>query len=205
MPAIYWMAILSVRLIPDRISFGKFLPQFEGVRMDGAVIGCALLAAVLVGVFLGFVPALHLSRIRLGENLKEGCRGYLDMTAAGLRNWMVIAEVAAAFVLVIGAGLLMRSFDNLLHVDPGFRAEHVTTASVYLPPSKYLKLEQQWDFFRRVLATVRETPGIEAAGAVNMLPMSEWPNPTLRFRLESQPDPPPGARLETIVRVATTG
>ena len=205
LPAVYGMTNLSLRLIPDRTSFGRFLPPLDGVRIDGQVIGCALLISTLTGIVLGLIPALHMSRIRVNEQLKEGGRGDLGTAGTRSRDGVVVGEVALAFVLVIGAGLLIRSFKNLTHIDPGFHSGHLTTASLYLPPSRYVRQEEQRDFLSRLFASIREAPGIEAIGAASTLPLLEAPNPTLQFRLENQPEPRPGEAPAAIVRVATPG
>jgi putative ABC transport system permease protein len=205
LPAAYGMINLLLRLIPDRTSFGRFLPQLDGVRIDGQVFACALLISTLTGIALGLIPALHISLVRVNEQLKEGGRGDLGIAGTWSRDCVVIAEVAVAFVLVIGAGLLLRSFNNLAHIDPGFRSDRVTMASFFLPPSRYAKQEHQRDFLSRLLARIGEAPGIDATAAVNTLPLVESPNPTIRFRLENQPEPRPDEAPEAIIRVATPG
>jgi putative ABC transport system permease protein len=152
----------------------KAVPRPGEVGVDGRVLLFALGVALLAGLAAGLWPALRASRPNLQEPLKEGTR-----TMAGgvrgkfVRNFLVLTEVAAALVLLIAAGLLIKSFARLNDIDPGFRTDHGLTARVYLPPAKYKQAAQQIAAWGTLLEGLRALPGVEAAGLVGRMPLAE--------------------------------
>jgi putative ABC transport system permease protein len=149
------------------------VPRLNEVRVDGIVLLFSIGLCLVTGVAFGLFPALQVSRRDLHETLKEGGRGSSESSLGGrARRLMVIAEVAVALMLVAGAGLLIKSFVNLLHVNPGFDARGVTTFPINLPITRYAAGPQRAEFFRQVLERVRELPNVDSAGVVSYLPLA---------------------------------
>ncbi|MGD2115812.1 MAG: ABC transporter permease, partial [Acidobacteriota bacterium] len=149
------------------------LPRVGEVGIDGGVLLFTLGVALLTGLLFGLVPALRASRPDLQKTLKEG--GKTDAGAGGgrLRSALVVAEVALALVVLVGAGLMVRSFLGLSRVDPGFDPDHLLTAQLYLSPTRYPEGHQKVAYGERLLERLRSLPGVRHAGAVSGLPMSE--------------------------------
>jgi putative ABC transport system permease protein len=121
----------------------------------------------------------------------------------GLRNLLVVTEIALALVLLVGAGLMMKSLLKLLSVDPGFNPDHLLTMSISLPGAKYPEDSQLIAFHQQLLARVESLPGVKGVGTVSVLPLIG--GDTSRFIVEGRPAPPPGEELETNVRDITPG
>ena len=147
------------------------IPLLQTVRIDGAVLLFTLVAASLTGVIFGIAPALQVSRWDVHESLKEASRGSSEGgRGAWLRSGLVVSEMALACVLLVGAGLLIRSFLHLLDVDPGFRPEH--TASWRIEPSPRYETPAQRDgLFDQLLRRIEAIPGVESVGLTDALPM----------------------------------
>jgi putative ABC transport system permease protein len=148
------------------------LPFWMKFTLDWRVLGFAAGTALLTSLVFGVAPALQASRIDLNETLKEGGRGGAGASRHRLRRALVIAEVALSLILLISAGLMMRSFLRLQQVNPGLNAENVLTLRVSLPSSKYDVPEKRQDFFRQLLERTRALPGVQSAGAISYLPLS---------------------------------
>ncbi len=140
-------------------------------EMNGWVLAFSILLSIAASVVFGLAPALAISRTDLNDALKEGSRG----SSGGrrlLREAMVALEVAVSLVLLIGAGLLVRSFVRLEHADPGFRPDHVLTAQIILPVVQYKQPSQQWTFQKSLLDRVHALPGVLKADAIDFMPFS---------------------------------
>jgi putative ABC transport system permease protein len=149
------------------------LPRAHEIRMDGAVFAVTLGIAALLGVVVGAAPVVHLRRVSLSGVLREeGRSGTAGRGARHVRRALVVSQVAIAFVLLIGAGLLLASFQRLLGVDPGFVAEHVLTARTNPLPSRYPDDASLTGYAQRALERLRALPGVESAGATSFLPFS---------------------------------
>ncbi|MBV8817817.1 MAG: ABC transporter permease [Acidobacteriaceae bacterium] len=150
-------------------------PRSGDIHLDLRVLLFTMLVAVLTGVLFGIVPAWHASRVDLRESLHESSR---TSTGSGktlrLRHGLVISEVALACALLAGAGLMLRTFVNLLRADPGFRPEHTVTAEIALPSASYQKRPDVDLFLTRLLERLRDVPGVEAAGVGSDLPWTGW-------------------------------
>ena len=141
--------------------------------MDGTVLTFTLGLAVVLGIVIGIAPAVQLARVNLSNVLREDSRtGTAGRGARLLRRGLVVSQVALAFVLLIGGGLLLASFQRLLGVNPGFTAEHVMTGRVSPLASRYPDDAALRSYTSRVLERIRALPGIEAAGATTYLPFS---------------------------------
>ncbi|MGH9409979.1 MAG: ABC transporter permease [Vicinamibacterales bacterium] len=147
------------------------LPRGGEIQLDGVVVFCTLSVAVLIGVVLGLIPAATVAPANLTVVLREeGRSGTSGRGARTLRRALVVAQVAFAFILLIGAGLLFASFRRVLAIDPGFNADGVLTASVMLPPSRYANDQARVQFLNTALARLRALPGVSAAGATDAIP-----------------------------------
>jgi predicted permease len=148
------------------------LPHIGTIGLDPAVLLFTLAVAVLTGILLGLAPALYVSSSNLRDTLKEGGRSSLGGPGGRrLRSALVVSEMAFALILLIGAGLMIRSFARLLQVNPGFNTEHLLTMRVTVPKTSYPDGPRVWTFFRQVLDKIRPLPGVESAGAISVLPM----------------------------------
>ena len=148
------------------------LPRMNEIHLDGAVIGCTLAVSALIGALIGLVPVAHVFSVNLGAVLhEEGRTGTGGRKARATRRVLVVAQVAIAFVLLVGAGLMMASFRRLLEVDPGFKAEGVITAVMSLPRARYADDNAVRAFTRRALEAIRAVPGVAAAGATTLIPL----------------------------------
>ena len=163
----YWAVGVLRNVIPDTI------PRSRDIGLDLTALGFALGVALLAGLTVGLLPALRAMRPNLAIVIQESGRGAgFGRRARFIINGLVASEVALAIVLLIGAELMVRSFDLLTQVDPGFRTEGVVTVAVALPRSRYSDSEAQNLFFTRLVERVRGLPGVEEVGAVSALPMS---------------------------------
>jgi len=147
------------------------LPRIEEIRIDGRVLGFTLIVSLFTGLFFGLVPARQATRVDLQETLKEG-GGSSTGSRRFLRGLLVISEIALSLILLIGAGLLGRSFIALLSVDPGFRTENLLTMEISLPQYKYSKENQRTEFFRQLLERAGSLPGVRSVGLTTVLPLS---------------------------------
>ena len=159
----YLAIAVLVRLKPEN------LPRIEEIGLDGRVLLFSLGLSILTGLLFGLIPALRTATPELASILRQGGR-----SAPGRRipAVLVVAEFAIALVLLIGAGLLIKSFSRLLAVDPGFRTQGLLTANVDLPGKRYGKPEQSSAFFQRLLERASAIPGTQGATVVDILPFS---------------------------------
>src|SRR3954468_23278508 len=178
------------------------LPRLAEIGVNRTVFLFTAAVSVLTGVLFGLAPAWQVSKSDLNEGLKESGRGGSDAPRRQrMRALLVISEVALSLVLLIGAGLMIRSFSRLLAVDPGFKPDHVLTAFVSLPVAKYPKHEEQVAFFDRLLERLRNVPGVGAAGAVTDIPL--YGGGSTGFDVEGRPPAPPGQRAMTDYRISS--
>jgi predicted permease len=178
--------LLALWIAPALAALGPTTLAPEALRLDLRVLGfTGALALATAGVF-GILPALHVDAP--AEALKEAGRtGTGGVRRARLRSTLIVVEVALALVLLIGAGLLVRSFVRLQQVDPGFQPAGVMTADLWLPAAKYPDTAQQAAFFREVVRRLSAAPGVEAAGDVSRLPLSRG-NSTRSVQPQGNPD-----------------
>jgi putative ABC transport system permease protein len=169
-------------------------PRINEVTLDGTVLAFTMVVSVLTGLIFGLFPALQASKPDMAETLKEGGR---TGTAGGarhrVRSGLVVAEVSLALVLLIGAGLMLKSFLRVLDADPGFRSDGVLTMSVALPQVKYPEPVKQREFFRQALENIKAVPGVELASSTLPL-LGGWQT---SFTVEGRPLPLPGQQPST--------
>jgi len=166
------------------------VPRADEVQVDLAVLLVTAALAVLTGLAFGIVPAWRTLGVKLHEPLKEAGRGSVGPGQHRVRNGLVIAEVSMALVLLVGAGLMLRSFYRVLHADAGFRPEGLVIASVALPETGYGDHPKRAVLFDKVLAELKARPGVKAAAATLPL-LGGWQS---GFSVEGKPEPPPGQR-----------
>src|SRR5205814_5473670 len=154
----------------------NFLPRSREISLDVNVLLFAVGLSLLTGIILGLVPALHASRSDPIDSLKDSSRGSTGRQAGRLRAGLLVAEVALSLVLVVGPVLLVDSFRRLQNVDPGFRAEGITTFFVGLPPGSYPDLDRQGLFFQNATENIKALPGVTNAAAGSILPPSDIGN-----------------------------
>ena len=191
-------ATWGVRLLV-KLSEGS-LPPTAKVQIDGTVLAFTLLVSVLTGLLFGLAPALRTARVNLIDSLKDGTRGGSDSTLKDrTRSVLVVFESAVAVMLLIGAGLLVRSLVALQNVNPGFDANHVLTMRVDLSRTKYNTPEKTTSFFEQLDARVAALPGVENVGLITELPLSGQPN-DLPFTVDGRPPVPPGQEFDADFR-----
>jgi putative ABC transport system permease protein len=180
----FWGVGLLRTIIPEN------LPRADEIGIDGGVFGFTLLISLGAGILFGLVPALQASKVNLNDALKDGGRSSAGSGHTRLRNLLVVSEVALALALLIGAGLMLRSFIRLMSVDPGLDPRNVLTVDIRLSRSKYSR-PQQAAFFQQLLERLRALPGIQAVGAVYPMPLSGMEE-DMWFDIEGQPPPARG-------------
>jgi putative ABC transport system permease protein len=168
------LAIWGIDLLV-KLSEGS-IPSTAQVRIDLTVLGFTLLLSLLTGVLFGLAPAFRTMKLSLGETLKEGGRAGEGIQRNRTRSLLVVFESAVAVVLLIGAGLLIRSLIRLQNINPGFDAHNVLTMRVDLPMQKYPTPDKAVKFFQQLESRVGSLPGVETVGFVTELPLSGQPN-----------------------------
>jgi putative ABC transport system permease protein len=148
------------------------LPFWMKFDLDGRVLGFTAGVTLLTGLIFGAAPALQASKVDLNEALKEGGRSASGAGRHRMLRSLVVAEVALSLVLLIGAGLMMRSFMRLQHTDPGLNPEDVLTLRLDLPVAKYNAPAKRQAFYKDLLGRIGTLPGVEAAGAISRLPLA---------------------------------
>jgi putative ABC transport system permease protein len=195
----YWGTGVLVKAVPDNI------PRLDEAGIDGSVLAFTVVASVLTGVVFGLAPALRISRPDLNGVLKQAGRG---STGGGrgnlLRNALVTAQIALALVLLVGAGLMIKSFSRLHEVSPGFNPDNLLTMQIELPAAKYPKPQQRANFFHAVVERVSGLPGVVAAGTVSELPLSGQLNDTY-FYVEGRGTDPARDRALADFRTVSAG
>jgi putative ABC transport system permease protein len=183
-----WGVDMLVSLSPED------LPRVKEVTIDTRVLSFSLLISILTGVLFGLAPALSFSRGGdLNETLKEGGRASGAATGHNrMRSLLVVAEVALSLMLLVGAGLLIKSFLKLSKVETGFDATSVMTMRISLPQTKYTEPQRRAAFYQQLLERTRALPGVEAAGVISELPLSGQNNDTY-FTIEGKPPAAPGS------------
>ena len=188
--------------------YGKDLPREQEVGfgvLDGRVLLFTLGLSLATGLLFGLAPALSGSRGSFFGALKEGGRAVAGgARGRRLRQLLVVGEVAVALVLLVGAGLLLRSFARLLAVDPGFRPEGVLTAEIALPIKKFPDDARRIALTRELLGRLQAIPGVESADTVAPLPLTLYDHVRV-YLVEGRPEPPPSETPTAHIRIVTPG
>ena len=179
-------------------------PLLDQVAVDGRILGFAALVTMLTGALVGVLPALRAARTEPAYALREGGRSGATTGSHRVRNGLVIGQVGLALMLLVGAGLLLRSFQNLRQVDLGFDPEGVLSMQVPLAPVRYPEATDRVDFFARLEARLATLPGVVATGSVTNLPMAGLDGDN-NFYVEGAAPPRPGLEPAVWLRRATPG
>jgi predicted permease len=172
------------------------LPRLNEISADRTVLVFSLVVSILTGILFGIFPALQASRTNIHDALKEGGRsGTAGSGKRRLRDALVTAEVALSLVLLVGAGLMTKSLWKVMQADGGIRTEHVLTARVSLPETKYQDSGKRRRFVEQVVEKLQEIPGVDAAAFKHPL-LGSWQS---SFAIEGRPLPPPGQLPSTDV------
>jgi putative ABC transport system permease protein len=195
----HYGVILIVKFLAQR------LPRSNEIALDGWVLAFTLGISLLTGFAAGLLPALRMAKADLHEALKQGLgRTAVDSGGSRTRNVLVVSEVALSLMLLIGAGLLIRSLWVLQHVNPGFDPSRVVTMAVSVPPGKFAEPQQQIGYFGRVLERVRSLPGVQSAGLIDSLPLS-GDGSHQPISVEGRPPAPMADLPEVDVRLISPG
>jgi predicted permease len=178
------------------------IPRLTEVGVDGMVVAFTFTIALFTGFLFGVVPALQATSARLMNAMREGGRGGSGTGGQRLRSALIVAEMASAVVLLVGAGLLVRSFIELTRVDPGFRAEQAVTFRLSLQGSRYAEGQQIRNYFTALSDRLRAVPGVTHVGGSSLLPMSGFSS-ILSFSVEGAPPPPSNVNPEIAVASVT--
>jgi putative ABC transport system permease protein len=180
------------------------LPHSIEVGLDSRVLIFTAIISVVTGIVAGVLPAWRLTRRDVNEALKQGL-GRTDADSGGhrTRSVLVVSEVALSLMLLIGAGLMIRSFQNLRNVNPGFDSRQVLTMSVMVSRAKFLSPDQSISFFDRVLQRVRSLPGVESAAVIDNIPLTGGSHQPIA--IEGRPVVPMSEQPEVDVRLVSAG
>ncbi|HJR05979.1 MAG TPA: ABC transporter permease [Pyrinomonadaceae bacterium] len=196
-----WGIDLLLASVPKE--FSLFFYGWNKIGLDKWVLAFTVGVSILTGIIFGLAPALQASKFDLNESLKEGGRtSGAGGTRRNLRGALVVAEVALALVLLVGAGLMIKSFARLMDVRPGFDPQHLLTMQLSLPEARYAKDEQVLAFYSQLEEKLKTQPGVESVGFVNYLPMA-GSGGTTTFIFEGRPAPPAGQYPEANFRIST--
>ena len=178
------LALWALKLF---INLNANMRRIQGAELDGSVLAFTAAITVLTSIIFGLVPALRASNPNLNEFMKEGRSSTAGASHNRLRGMLVVAETALGLMLLVVAGLLLRSFHRILSVDPGMNPHNVLTLNFDLPEKSYSE-QQQIDFYTQLLSRMRALPGVVSAAAVTPLPMS-GNNSIITFEIEGRPVP----------------
>jgi predicted permease len=192
----WWCVPAAIHMLPENYP----LPRRGEIAVDGGVLWFSIGLSILCGMLFGILPALQVDRARLAEGLKQGGRAGSG-AGRGLRSALVVAEVAVAVVLVTGAGLMLRSFVALNHVDLGFRPDHLLTTRMMLIFNKYaFDIPRRAAVVSDTLERLRALPQVKAASSIHILQM-QGTNSGTGYNRADRPAPPPGGGMGGAVSV----
>jgi predicted permease len=190
---------LIVKFLADR------LPRFAEITLNAPVLGFTAFLALFAGLLAGLLPALRFTKTDVNEALKQGqSRGSSESGGGNTRGLLVTVEVALSLVLLVGAGLMVRTLWELSNVKPGFDPNSLLTMTVSIPANKFATPTAYISFFERVLQQVRTSPGVESAGVIDDLPMGDGGSHQ-PVAVEGQPVVPMADQPEVDVRLISPG
>jgi putative ABC transport system permease protein len=191
------LAAWVVDLLPSVVQ----LPRIDELTIDGRVLAVGFGLSLLTGIVSGLVPALQSSRLRnrMREWMADGSRVTMG-PGQRLASVLIVSEVAIALVLLVAAGLTMKSFTRLIRVDPGFDAQQVALASLALPPTRYPEPQQRVAAFDELSARLRAIPGVSVVGATSQIPVGPCCN-TIAITIEGRTAPAPNQEPRALMSV----
>ncbi|HYV05554.1 MAG TPA: ABC transporter permease, partial [Blastocatellia bacterium] len=182
------------------------IPRLTEINVDSRVLGFTYLIAVTTGIIFGLAPAMEASKPDLNETLKEGSRGSTGgIGRRRIRSTLVVTEVALTVLLLIAAGLMLKSFYSLQRVNPGFNPENTLTMLVNLPTVKYSGDREIRSFYEQALDRIKSLPGVKAAAVISSLPLTTTVIERLRFTVEGHPPPSPSEVPRANIRRISDG
>ena len=197
--ALAWAAVpLLVRLA------GSSLPRSSNISIDLWVLAFTALVAFVAGILFGLAPARHAWSIDLRETLSEANRGGAVRAVLRTRAVLVVSEIALAMLLLVGAGLLFKSFARLSQVSPGFSTDHILIANIVRSPAAYSDRNVRLNFFDRLFEQVSALPGVRSVGAISALPVTGTGS-ALHFNIQGRPPHSPAEYTISGYRVASSG
>ncbi len=197
--ALAWAAVpLLVRLA------GSSLPRSNSVSIDLWVMGFTALIAFVAGILFGLAPARHTWSIDLRETLNESNRGGSVRAVLRTRAALVVSEIALAMLLLVGAGLLFKSFERLSRISPGFSTDHILVANIVRSPTAYSDRNVRLGFFDRLFEQISALPGVRSVGAASFLPVT-GAGPALHFNIQGRPPRSPQEYTIASYRAVSAG
>jgi putative ABC transport system permease protein len=197
--ALAWVSVpLLVRLA------GSSLPRSNNISIDLWVLGFTALIAFVAGILFGLAPARHAWSIDLRETLGEANRGGAVRAVLRTRAVLVVSEIALAMLLLVGAGLLFKSFARLSQVSPGFSTDHILIANIVRSPAAYSDRNVRLNFFDRLFEQVSALPGVRSVGAISALPVTGTGS-ALHFNIQGRPPHSPAEYTISGYRVVSAG
>ena len=178
------------------------IPRLDQVGMDRRVLLATVGFSLLTGLLTGIVPAWRNSEPRLYQWINEGARGSANTSRRRISSMLVVVEVALAVILLVGGGLMLKSFVQLKRVDPGFDPHQVLRLDLSLPSLRYREARQQSAFYEGLIERLRTLPGVESVGATTQTPLSPGDNWTA-FAIEGRPEPPQGQQQQAATRAVS--
>jgi putative ABC transport system permease protein len=179
------------------------IPRAQEIGVDSRVLGFAVIVSVISGVVFGLVPALQASNPNLNETLKESGKASAgNLRGRRIRGTLVVIEVALSLMLLVGAGLLIKSFSKLQEIDAGFNREKLLTMQLFLPPAQYPKAEDQVAFYKESLRRFSSLPGVTSVSTITQAPLAGG-GPQYIFSVEGQPLPSPSDAPVSSYRVVS--
>jgi putative ABC transport system permease protein len=191
-----WLVALA------RSSFPRDIVRLQNAHLDVQVLAFAAGVSVVTALVFGLVPLGQAMRVHVADRLKHGSKGVARPIRQPLRRALIIAEVALTMALATGAGLLLKSLNRLLHVDPGFQTSGVTAVDLALPAARYRPAASQRAFFDEAVARVRALPGVDDVAATSLVPQGSGRS-GIAIAVEGRPAPAPGEELSASYRVVT--
>lgn len=195
--------LLATAAVPALLHLGgSSLPKTADIHLNSKILFFTTLLALLAGVIFGLAPALHMSALDVRSALSQAERGIMGRGIRRLRSALVVSEVMLATLLLIGAGLLIRSFDRLTSIAPGFAVDHILIADLPVSPMGHANSMERMAFFDRILERSRALPGVRSAGASPVLPVSGIAS-VIHFNIQGHPPKSPNDYVMANYRAVT--
>ncbi|HXC68704.1 MAG TPA: ABC transporter permease [Pyrinomonadaceae bacterium] len=194
--AAVWLVTLLSRITSVNI------PRLDKISIDNRVLLATFGFSILTGLLTGLAPAWRNSEPRLAQWIKDGVRGSFSPGRRRISSALVVAEVSLAVVLLVGGGLMLKSFVQLVRVNPGFQPHHVLRLDFALPETKYREPQQLLAFYNELIVRLQALPGVESVGATTNTPLGpaeSWSG----FAIEGRPAPPQGNHQQAAVRTVS--